>query len=428
MAGGGDAARGHRDLDDDGRAGLARCWAAGFDVVISDAAGGTLAHARADELITPEVAPTPPLGGTLDRARDVSRRARRRLRVAARRLEPRHAARRRRRRVQPAPGRVAMKMQTLAAGLHDLEMTMRNTDGAGGIAFAVRPPSVPWRGPLARPGRRRRRAARRRAEAHRRAAAALLLRLFAVAAPLATLLAISRRLARHRRLARRARVRAYVAALAADPLAQPLSIVALAFVAIVLPMLGRCLRPASTRVDEEESYIVRLVEYELLASAAACRMGRWWPDPVLGRGYPFLCLYAPLLYFAGDALPARRRLVAGRRSRSSRAALVVVGAAATFIDGAARASRPAALLAATLFTYAPYLHTDLWMREDLAESLGFACFPLAMHRARSRLDAARRRSAAARRHRLPRLAARSRSAAATTSPPTSPSTSSCCGW
>ena len=168
---------------------------------------------------------------------------------------------------------------------------------------------------------------------------------------------------------------------------------------------------------------MRLVEYAI-AIRDGVPMGRWWPDPVFGRGYPFLCLYAPLLYLV--ATPFMLLGVSGLAIiKIVSALLVVAGIAGTYGVARRRASRPAALAAVVLFVYAPYLQTDLWIRADIAESLGFACFPLTLFALDVALDGAGDAAAST----PPRWRWRSpRSARATTSPPTSPSTSSSPGW
>src|SRR5205823_314473 len=133
-------------------------------------------------------------------------------------------------------------------------------------------------------------------------------------------------------------------------------------------------------------------EYER-AIRGGVPLGRWWPDPVFGRGYPFLCLYAPLLYLlATPLLLVGVSCVAAVKILSG--AAVVVGGVAIYWLVRRRGSASSALLAATLYLYAPYLHTDVYIREDLAESLGFACFPLALLALERALDAAREHAAA----------------------------------
>jgi hypothetical protein len=345
----------------------------GFDVTIRDHAGNIVAHERAPILLTPEIAPTPPLGASLTaRATYLAREAGKytwqlgctswcSLSVDGVVVH------------QPRPGRVAGKEQLLEPGLHELEVTMPNADAAGGVAFGLRLPSAPWRSPLLGPGDV---VAARRADVARRIGAQpiALLHLLVVLPFLLTLftfLLVWQVIG----AARRARVRSYVAGLAASPLALTLFTSAL-LAGVILPMVGPLFAPGFYACHEEESYIVRLIEYHWSISGGV-PMGRWWPDPVLGRGYPFLCLYAPLLYIVATPF-----LLLGVPSLSTvkiiSGLLVIVGTVATYVTARRRASRPAALLAAALFTYAPYLQTDLWVRADLAESLGFACFPLAI--------------------------------------------------
>src|SRR5260370_22788215 len=60
------------------------------------------------------------------------------------------------------------------------------------------------------------------------------------------------------------------------------------------------------------------------------------------------------------------------------AAAVTAGAWAIYRLIRRRASSAAALLGTAVYVYAPYLHTDLFVRADIAETLGFAAFPLAL--------------------------------------------------
>ena len=355
----------------------------GFDVTTRDAAGAVVAHVRADKLLSPEVAPTaPPQGSLVARATFLAARdgvyvwqlgasCRSSLRVDGVPI------------YSPVPGRVAPKEQRLDAGLHELEITLDHADRAGAVAFGVRPPWRPWRGALAGPGfvvARPRADVAARIGAHPVAVLWLLDATPALALLVALLVAA---LALGR--AGRARVRGYVAALADDAAGQRF-LVALAFVAIVLPLVTPLFEPGFFACGEEESYIVRLGEYAR-AIHAGVPLGRWWPDPVLGRGYPFLCLYAPLLYLLATPL-----LLAGVSPvvavKILSGAVIVVGGAGVYRVARRRASAAAALLAAALFIYAPYLHTDVYIREDLAESLAFACFPLAILALERALDAA----------------------------------------
>lgn len=358
---------------------------AGFDVVVTDRAGHEVAHARAAELLTPEVAPTPPPGGTLTARATLLARSDGayewklggsspvRLTVDGVMV---HA---------PRIGRAYGKEQTLAAGLHTIEIVMWNADAAGAIAFGVRQPGQPWRAPLA--GRGLVVADGRDAVAARLGKHPIALVRALDWAPTVVTLALALVAVAAAGGARRRRAVEYVRALAADPLAQKVG-ATLALALVIAPMIAPLAAPGFYACHEEESYIVRLIEYDW-SIRGGVPMGRWWPDPVMGRGYPFLCLYAPLLYVAATPF-----LLLGVPSLTTvkliSAALVIVGAAATYHVARRRASRPASLLAAALFTYAPYLQTNLWVREDLAESLGFACFPAALLTLERALDADRK--------------------------------------
>ncbi|HEY2747274.1 MAG TPA: 6-pyruvoyl-tetrahydropterin synthase-related protein [Polyangia bacterium] len=354
----------------------------GFDVTTTDRNGAVVEHRRAEKLLTPEVAPTPPRGGTLiARATFVAPRSgvyvwllggssASSLRVDGVAI------------YSPAPGRVAPKEQLLAAGLHEIEVALRDADGAGGVAFGVRPPWRPWRGALAGRGEvvaLPLRDVKARLGTH----ALALIALFHAAPALALLLALfGSWLAIGRE--RRARIRGYAHALVDDRSGRRF-LIALALAAIMLPMLWPLLEPGFFACGEEESYIVRLGEYTR-AIRGGIPMGRWWPDPVWGRGYPFLCVYAPLVYILATPL-----LLVGVSPlvtvKLLTGAVVVVGGLGVYGIVRRRASTAAALLAVALYVYAPYLQTDDWIREDLAEALGFACFPLALLALDKALDA-----------------------------------------
>lgn len=356
--------------------------APGFEVAVTDARAVEVAHARVPVLMTPEVPPTPPPGASLvARATFFARvdgtytwnlgaTSGSSLAVDGKLV------------YSPRPGRVAAHEQALAAGLHALEITVPKTDAAGGVAFGVRPPWQPWRGPLAGAGDV---VAAPVADVSARLGthAIALVRIFDWAPTLAVLLvACLAALAAGRE--RRRRALAHVRALLDDPLAQRVG-TTLLLAAIVWPLVAPFAEPGFFACQEEESYIVRLQQYEA-AIRFGVPMGRWWPDPIFGRGYPFLCLYAPLLYILATPF-----LLLGFHAITTikiiSVGIVAAGTAGTYHLVRRRASRPAALLAAALFTYAPYLQTDLWIRQDLAESLGFGCLPLALLTIDRALDA-----------------------------------------
>jgi hypothetical protein len=261
----------------------------------------------------------------------------------------------------------------LEAGLHTLEISVARVDHQGGLVLAVRPPGGEWRGPLIGPGDA---VALPKAELERklgpgapRIVRALPWAPWAVVVWIAgwTLLLIG---ARRRRAAW-----SYLVDLTRDSDVRRIAAGA-AVVALTLPMLAPMSWPSYYACHEEESYMVRLHQFQV-AIEAGVPMGRWWPDPVLGRGYPMLCLYAPLLYLLaypllliGIGVIPILKLIGGL--------VIVVGAVAVYKLARRRVSRPAALFAVAAFTYAPYFNTDLYIRADIAETLVFATFPLAL--------------------------------------------------
>jgi hypothetical protein len=186
----------------------------------------------------------------------------------------------------------------LTAGLHEIALRVDHSDGEGGLVLAVRPPGVPWHAHLIGAGDVLAlpiEAARARLGAHPAAwiwaartapwAIVLLAMLVALAAAGSE---------------RRALWQKEAAALAGDEAARRCAS-ALVGGALVLAYLAPLFTPGYYACHEEESYLVRLYEF-VAAWRAGVPMGRWWADPVLGRGYPFLCLYAPLLYLLSAPL------------------------------------------------------------------------------------------------------------------------------
>ncbi|MDP6461174.1 MAG: 6-pyruvoyl-tetrahydropterin synthase-related protein [Gemmatimonadota bacterium] len=127
---------------------------------------------------------------------------------------------------------------------------------------------------------------------------------------------------------------------------------------------------------EAASYPARVVEV-LQCWEDGMPSARWFPDLAGGRGYPFLSFYAPGLFFAAAALAKAGLGVAGGLKA------VTILAALLGTVGAYRLARmgcgsPCALVAASLYTHAPYLLRDLWVRGDLAEYLALGILPWAI--------------------------------------------------
>ena len=126
--------------------------------------------------------------------------------------------------------------------------------------------------------------------------------------------------------------------------------------------------------DDGVNHIFRMWEFNQVLSQGVL-YPRWAPDFVFGLGYPLFNFYAPLIYYLGAAIH-----VTGVGFIE---AFKVAGALSTLLGGLflylyVRDFLPprAALLAAALYTLAPYHLLDLYLRGALPEHLAFAWLPL----------------------------------------------------
>ncbi len=119
-----------------------------------------------------------------------------------------------------------------------------------------------------------------------------------------------------------------------------------------------------------------LVEFD-----AAIRDGAWWPrwtmDQALGYGYPLWLFYSPLSYYVAEAF---HLLGLGFTAAVKATYLVGFLAAAWAMYALVRRwwGRPAAMVAALAYTYAPYHLVDIYVRSALAEFMAFVWFPLTL--------------------------------------------------
>ncbi|MEZ5066200.1 MAG: 6-pyruvoyl-tetrahydropterin synthase-related protein [bacterium] len=145
---------------------------------------------------------------------------------------------------------------------------------------------------------------------------------------------------------------------------------------LVLPILVAVLRPGWIQSHEGLSYPIRQVELwrcwqDGLYSA------RWFPDLCHGQGYPFLSFYAPLVFY----LAGLGQLLGLSAVASLKIPIVLgllAGVAGMYRLTRLGTSRAGALVAAALFTFAPYRLRDLFIRGDLAELLAQSFLPWAL--------------------------------------------------
>ncbi len=104
---------------------------------------------------------------------------------------------------------------------------------------------------------------------------------------------------------------------------------------------------------------------------------RWSPDFTFGYGYPFFNVYGPLSHFIAQGF-----LTLGLGYTASIEAVFVLGivGSAAAMYGFVRSlfGRPAAVIAALVYTYAPYHLLNLYVRANLAESTAFVWLPLCL--------------------------------------------------
>lgn len=129
---------------------------------------------------------------------------------------------------------------------------------------------------------------------------------------------------------------------------------------------------------------------------------RWFPDLNYGQGYPFLSFYAPLLFWIAGLLHVLGANLADALKLATALGVVAAAFGADRLvreglrteTGEAPSAKAAGFAAAALFVYAPYAVRDLFIRGDLAESLGMGLLPwslwglLRLRRARTPRDVA----------------------------------------
>ena len=147
---------------------------------------------------------------------------------------------------------------------------------------------------------------------------------------------------------------------------------------LTLPSAWPLLQPGfiATRAGGDSPFLlIRL--HELLAGLALGFPVRWMPDAAHGLGYPFWNFYAPLPYYLAALFSG---LGLGTLAPIKLVQLLGFFVAAWGMDALARDlwdSRPAGLLAAIAYTYAPFHLVNVYVRGDsLGEFWAFAFYPL----------------------------------------------------
>ncbi len=152
---------------------------------------------------------------------------------------------------------------------------------------------------------------------------------------------------------------------------------ALGLGALALPVCVALLTSRLPGGHDAFIYLPRLVEFH-----EAVRQGvwppRWAPDLSSGYGQPLFLFAPPLVYALGEVGMV---LGVGPVAALNLACVLLVLAAAAlmYLLGKHYFGRAGGALAAAAYLYAPYFHTDLYVRRALAELTAMALFPLALY-------------------------------------------------
>ena len=105
---------------------------------------------------------------------------------------------------------------------------------------------------------------------------------------------------------------------------------------------------------------------------------RWSPDFAFGYGYPFFNIYGPLSHFIAEALHYFGNFGFTQSVEIVFGLSIVASAGAMYGYVRSLAGRSAGLLAAVIYTYAPYHLMVLYVRANLAEAMAFVWLPLCL--------------------------------------------------
>jgi hypothetical protein len=105
---------------------------------------------------------------------------------------------------------------------------------------------------------------------------------------------------------------------------------------------------------------------------------RWSPDFAFGYGYPFFNIYGLLSHFLAELLLHFLNFSYTNAIEAIFIFSILASAAAMYAFVRDWAGRPAALVAALVYTYLPYHLLNLYVRANLAESMAFVWLPLCL--------------------------------------------------
>lgn len=133
--------------------------------------------------------------------------------------------------------------------------------------------------------------------------------------------------------------------------------------------------------NDARHHVYFLFEYDRLVQDGIW-WPRWSPDFAFGYGYPFFNIYGPFSHFLGELFHYFLGFDFTDAVEAVFVISIVASAGAMYAFVRSWLGRPAALLAALAYTYAPYHLLNLYVRANLAESMAFVWLPLCLWTAR----------------------------------------------
>jgi hypothetical protein len=141
--------------------------------------------------------------------------------------------------------------------------------------------------------------------------------------------------------------------------------------------------------NDARHHVYFLFEYDRLVQDGIW-WPRWSPDFAFGYGYPFFNIYGPLSHFVAEILHHFFQFSYTAAVESVFVLSILGSAAAMYAFVRSWAGRAAGLIAALVYTYAPYHLLNLYVRANLAESMAFVWLPLCLWTAREAILASPR--------------------------------------
>ena len=147
--------------------------------------------------------------------------------------------------------------------------------------------------------------------------------------------------------------------------------------AFCLPALLPLLAPGFPRTHDGLGHLFRIVELDR-ALRAGVLYPRWATELAMGYGYPVLNFYAPLSYYAVEAVHLLGLGFLAAYKAALAASLLLAGLAAYLLARDVLDDRLAAVLSAVAYVVAPYTLADAYLRGALGESWTLVFIPLSL--------------------------------------------------